>query len=443
MLARRLIESLLRQQPRQQRLRQINIPRTAIITSRSQLSYPGAVWCNRSYADRSISYARSRWLHESRNNKSARDISSNASPYYRNEPGQLSSQPSNMDQPYPSTTEDGYYTISFYSFFDIPESRLQSLRDKIQYEWDSKLNIVGRIYIYDQGINAQLSIPAENVQKLRMWLEENYIFVGRIPRFNWAIDHRRAFKSLHVRVRPLVATDIPLSMETLRCEPEYLQPDEWEQQLRDLGEDALLVDMRNNYEYRIGRFENAVCPDVDTFREEMTVVRDMCKTRSRDQPIYMYCTGGIRCSIAGAILKSEGHSNVKTLQGGVIAYGKYVRENRDNSQSSIYRGKNFTFDKRLGEVVTSEVLTKCDQCGGECDTFTNCANNSCNLLFVQCSTCAEKHHRTCGNELCVERAQMSHEERVKDRMGSIWNYHLRVRPNKVFDKHGIAQPNRQ
>ncbi|PIA13272.1 Rhodanese-like protein, partial [Coemansia reversa NRRL 1564] len=286
-----------------------------------------------------------------------------------------------------------YYTISFYSFFAIPESRLQALRDKIQNEWGKDLNIVGRIYIYDQGINAQLSIPEDNVEGLRKWLEDNHTFTGRIPHFNWAIEHRRAFKALHVRVRPLVATDIPLSLETLSCEPEYLQPDEWERELCDLGKDALLVDMRNNYEYRIGRFENAVCPDVDTFREEMTVVRDMCKTR--DQPIYMYCTGGIRCSIAGAILKSEGHSNVKTLQGGVVAYGKYVRNNPDK-QLSIFRGKNFTFDKRLGEEVTSDILSKCDQCGGECDTFTNCANTSCNLLFVQCSKCAEKHHRTCG-----------------------------------------------
>ncbi|KAJ2799440.1 hypothetical protein H4R20_004441, partial [Coemansia guatemalensis] len=359
MLARRLIASSLRQQSRQQqRLQQINIPRITVISSRPQTTCPGAAWCSRSLAGRSASYTCGRWLHTPCNSKSS---SSNTSPYYRNTPGQPPPQPSDMDRPYPSTTDDGYYTISFYSFFDIPESRLQALRDKIQREWGRDLNIVGRIYIYDQGINAQLSIPAENVQSLRMWLEDNRTFTGRIPRFNWAIEHRRAFKSLHVRVRPLVATDMPLSLETLSCEPEYLQPDEWERELRDLGKDALLVDMRNNYEYRIGRFENAMCPDVDTFREEMTVVREMCKARSPDQPIYMYCTGGIRCSIAGAILKSEGHSNVKTLQGGVIAYGKYVRENPGNSLPSIFRGKNFTFDKRLSEEVTSEVLTKCDQ----------------------------------------------------------------------------------
>ncbi|KAJ2608939.1 hypothetical protein H4S08_004258 [Coemansia sp. RSA 1365] len=437
MHARRLLISSLQRRSQQQCLQQSSIPRIAIVRCGSQTAYRGATWCSRNLVGR---VACDRWFHTTHIKRDgSSDSRSDLSPYYRNTLGQLPRQANDMDRPYPSTTEDGYYTISFYSFFAIPESRLQALRDKIQNEWGKDLNIVGRIYIYDQGINAQLSIPEDNVEELRKWLEDNHTFTGRIPPFNWAIEHRRAFKSLHVRVRPLVATDIPLSLETLSREPEYLQPDEWERELRDLDKDALLVDMRNNYEYRIGRFENAVCPDVDTFREEMKVVRDMCKTR--DQPIYMYCTGGIRCSIAGAILKSEGHTNVKTLQGGVVAYGKYVRNN-PNKQLSIFRGKNFTFDKRLGEEVTTDILSKCDQCGGECDTFTNCANTSCNLLFVQCSKCAEKHHRTCGTKLCIKRAQMSHEELVKDRMGPIWNYHLRVRPEKVFDEHGVAQSNR-
>ncbi|KAJ1735473.1 hypothetical protein LPJ61_000539 [Coemansia biformis] len=347
-----------------------------------------------------------------------------------------------MDRPYPALTEDGYYTASFYSFFDIPGAELPELRRSIQDEWSQDLAVVGRIYICEQGINAQLSIPEENTERLRAWLEKSSTFVGRIPRFNWAIEHRRAFKALHVRVRPLVASGDPLDMQMLSREPEYLQPAEWEQELQEAqarDPDTLLVDMRNNYEFRIGRFQNSVCPDVDTFREEMAVVRNMCKDRPKDKPIYMYCTGGIRCSVAGAILKSEGYANVKTLQGGVIAYGRHVRE-RDQEQPSIFRGKNFTFDKRLGEEVTSDVLAKCDQCGGPCDAFTNCANTSCNLLFIQCAACAAKHHRTCGNAVCIQRAQMSHGELIKNRMGPIWNYHMRVRPEKVFGKDGIARP---
>ncbi|KAI9500908.1 Rhodanese-like domain-containing protein [Coemansia spiralis] len=353
-----------------------------------------------------------------------------------------------MDQPYPEVTEDGYYTISFYSFFEIPEEKVSQLRDKIQKEWSENLGVVGRIYVCGQGINTQLSIPKENTQRLREWLEADLMFRGRIPRFNWAIEHRKAFKAFHVRVRPLVATGGPLDMETLVHEPQYLEPEEWDNELRSSQAQTesdssstppLLIDMRNNYEARIGKFEGAVCPDVDTFRDEMNVVRDMCKDRSKSDPIYMYCTGGIRCSVAGAILKSEGYENVKTLRGGVIAYGKHVRERPDGEKSSLFKGKNFTFDKRLGEEVTAEVIAKCDQCGESCDMFTNCANTCCNLLFIQCPSCAAKHHNTCGSKLCIERAQLTHEELIKSRMPPLWDYHMRIHPEKVFGRDWIAR----
>ncbi|KAJ2843197.1 hypothetical protein J3B02_005340 [Coemansia erecta] len=363
------------------------------------------------------------------------------SPYLHPQSGPLQPQPLDLDQPYPPPPEDNFYTISFYSFFDIPTEKTTRLREQLQTEWSRDLQIVGRIYICEQGINAQLSIPVENTQKLRQWLEAHPVYAGRIPRFNWAIEHRQAFKALHVRVRPLVATGSEFTLQDLNHEPEYLGPEQWETELQHSSEDKqpLLIDMRNSYEFRIGKFFGAVCPDVDTFREEMNVVREMCKDRDKKEPIFMYCTGGIRCSVAGAILKSEGYENVKTLQGGVIAYGNHIRRHPEKAKSSLFRGKNFTFDKRLGEEVTSEIISRCDQCGGPCDTFTNCANRSCNLLFIQCPSCAEKHKHTCGTDFCKERAQMSHEELIKNRMPSIWNYHLRVRPEKIFSKDGIAQ----
>ncbi|KAJ2892506.1 hypothetical protein GGI21_005595, partial [Coemansia aciculifera] len=371
-----------------------------------------AKWRNSAEAHRSADTSTLRRLfHSSRLQPKGNDL--RKSPYFNRISGQLPPQYIDMDQPYPVSTEDGYHTISFYSFFELDKVQVPRLRDKIQREWARDLLVVGRIYICEQGINAQLSIPMEKTQDLRYWLESHPVFCGRIPKFNWAIEHRRAFKALHVRVRPLVATGEPLSLDTLSNEPEYLAPEAWDSELRKAregGESPLLIDMRNNYEFRIGKFQGAVCPDVDTFREEMAAVRTLCKERKdKEAPIYMYCTGGIRCSIAGAILKSEGYENVKTLQGGVVAYGKHVRERPEGAVSSLYRGKNFTFDKRLGEEVTAEVLAKCDQCGGPCDTFTNCANRSCNLLFIQCPTCAEKHRKTCGHDVCIERSQMPHE----------------------------------
>ncbi|KAJ2382881.1 hypothetical protein GGI23_007271, partial [Coemansia sp. RSA 2559] len=297
--------------------------------------------------------------------------------YFRNHKEELDPQPLDMDQPYPEITEDGYHTLSFYSFFSLTQDKVAAARDRMQLEWSRDLGMVGRIYVSCEGINAQLSIPQENTRRLREWLESDAGFRGRIPRFNWAIEHRKAFKALHVRVRPLVATGGQLDMATLSHEPQYLDPEEWDSELRALQAKSrtdpqhqappLLIDMRNNYEARIGRFEGAVCPDVDTFRDEMNVVRGLCQGKAKSDPIYMYCTGGIRCSVAGAMLRTEGYTNVKTLRGGVVAYGRHVRGRADGEKSSLFRGKNFTFDKRLGEPVTSQVVAECDQCGAPCD----------------------------------------------------------------------------
>ncbi|KAJ1855898.1 hypothetical protein LPJ76_002915 [Coemansia sp. RSA 638] len=335
----------------------------------------------------------------------------------------LPAQLPTMDAPYPSPGSDGFVTLSFYSFFSI--NSVQTVRSHVQSQWET-LGIVGRVYVSEEGVNAQLSVPFAKIVHLREWLEQDSVFRGRISKFNWALEHSQAFKALHVRVRPLVAAGVQVGLDVLAHEPEYVEPCDWAQELDTPN--ALVLDMRNTYEYRVGRFDNAVCPDVDTFREELDQVRTMCATRSRDSPILMYCTGGIRCSVAGAVLRRDGLTNVKTLRGGVIAYGQHVRK----TGKSRFRGKNFTFDKRRGEPVTSEILSKCDQCGNECDTFVNCAHTSCNLLFIQCTKCAEKHIGTCGRSLCVERAQMSHEERVKHKLPPQWSHRERVRPELVF-----------
>ncbi|KAJ2757684.1 hypothetical protein H4S06_003062 [Coemansia sp. BCRC 34490] len=369
---------------------------------------------------------------------------------------ELEAQPLDMDQPYPAQTDDGYHTLSFYSFFEMTEQTVGALRDRMQTEWGASnssivsdkpkdtLGVVGRIYVCGEGINAQLSVPTQNTRALRQWIETDRTLRGRIPRFNWAIEHRKAFKALHVRARPLVAAGAHVDMETLRHEPEYLDPDQWDHELQAMKEAdsgtelaPLVVDMRNNYEARIGRFEGAVCPDTDTFRDELDAVRSMSPDKKR--PILMYCTGGIRCSVAGAVLRADGYETVKTLAGGVIAYGRHVRARPAGAAPSLFHGKNFTFDKRLGEPVTEHVLAECDQCGSPCDAFTNCANTSCNLLFIQCADCAEKHHRTCGSSLCIERASMTHEQLIANRMGPLWDYRSRIHPEKVFGRDWIAR----
>ncbi|KAJ1675739.1 hypothetical protein EV182_000682, partial [Spiromyces aspiralis] len=364
--------------------------------------------------------------------------------------------PPEIDEPYPEAPSDGYLTASFYSFIDIPKSELPEMRTKLLKTWKEDFGIVGRIYIWHTGINAQMSIPRDQVKDFRVSLEEHDVFRGKIPPFNWAVNHGRAFKSLHIRIRPLVAAGEEYDLEVISHQPTYLTAQEWDRELNEMrskDKPVTLIDMRNFYEYGtnyagdsaatsdVGRFEGAMRLDVDTFREQIKQVADICK--DKDKPVYMYCTGGIRCSVAGAILKSKGCTNVKTLKGGVIAYGRHVKDGIIEKSRSTYKGLNFTFDKRLGERITDDTLAKCFHCGGPCDIYTNCSNGSCNLLFIQCPSCAKKYQHTCGNPKCIERVKADPETIQNLREPPMWNYRQRVRPYEAFRAAGIALKQQQ
>ena len=109
----------------------------------------------------------------------------------------------------------------------------------------------------------------------------------------------------------------------------------------------------------------------------------------------MYCTGGIRCEKASAWMKHIGFKNVFQLNGGII---KYAQEVKENTLENKFIGKNFVFDERLGERITPDIIAVCHQCGTPCDDHTNCKNDGCHLLFIQCQACAEKFSGCCSDE---------------------------------------------
>src|SRR5690606_33933910 len=156
-------------------------------------------------------------------------------------------------------------------------------------------------------------------------------------------------------------------------------------------QDTIIVDMRNHYESEVGYFENAIRPDVETFREALPVVEKMLEDK-KVQNIIMYCTGGIRCEKASAYYKHKGFKNVFMVEGGIIEYARQVKalglENK-------FIGKNFVFDERMGEVIGEQIVAHCHQCGAACDTHVNCANDACHILFIQCPACAEKYQNCC------------------------------------------------
>ncbi|WP_044118036.1 oxygen-dependent tRNA uridine(34) hydroxylase TrhO [Alkaliflexus imshenetskii] len=278
-------------------------------------------------------------------------------------------------------------TLSFYRYINIENP--QQFRDDLYLALNS-MNCNGRIYVASEGINAQMNLPEHNVEQFLGYLD-SVKELANMP-IKWAIeDGGASFLKLIVRVRPKIVADglIDQVFDTTNV-GNHLSPVEFHQLMDE--KDVIVVDMRNNYESEVGRFVNAICPDAETFRDEVEMVVDQL-ANEKDKKILLYCTGGVRCEKASAWMRHHGFKDVNQLHGGIIAY---VSEIRQKGLDSKFIGKNFVFDERLGERVTHHVIAKCHQCGKPCDTHVNCAYDPCHDLIIQCSDCAEKYSGCCS-----------------------------------------------
>ena len=171
--------------------------------------------------------------------------------------------------------------------------------------------------------------------------------------------------------------------------------------------------MRNHYESEIGHFKNAITPDVDTFRESLDIIEDDLKAHKEDKKLVMYCTGGIRCEKASAYFKHKGFQNVFQLEGGIIEYTRQIKE---KALENKFIGKNFVFDERRAEKISDDIIACCHQCGKPADVHTNCANDACHLLFIQCDACKEEMNNCCSTN-CKEIHALPYEEQKALRKG--------------------------
>jgi UPF0176 protein len=284
-------------------------------------------------------------------------------------------------------------TLSFYQYAQITNP--QEFRDHLFITWDA-LDVLGRIYVANEGINAQLSLPAENFNDFKTHLDANEYLKGL--RLNVAIEqNNKSFLKLKVKIRGKIVAD-GLNDETFDVTNKgvHVNASKFNELIED--DNTILVDMRNHYESEIGHFKNAITPDVDTFRESLPIIEEDLKAHKEDKNLVMYCTGGIRCEKASAYFKHKGFKNVYQLEGGIIEYTRQVNaQDIDNK----FIGKNFVFDERRGERISDDIIAKCHQCGSVFDTHTNCANDACHLLFIQCDTCKEEMNNCCSTN-CKE-----------------------------------------
>ncbi len=280
-------------------------------------------------------------------------------------------------------------TLSFYRYVSIENP--VAFRNDLYFKWFD-LNCFGRIYVAHEGINAQMSVPDHNLNAFLTQMESIEELKG-MP-IKYAIeDDGKSFYKLTIKARPkIVADGLDDDKYDFSRVGKHLSAIDFHE-LADNG-DTLVIDMRNHYESEIGKFKNAICPDSDTFRDSIKLVIDEFGNQ-KDRKILLYCTGGIRCEKASSVLIHHGFKDVSQLYGGIIEYAQQVKH---LGLESKFIGKNFVFDERMGESIDGQVISNCHQCGNLCDKHTNCANDACHILFLQCNECASKYAGCCSKE---------------------------------------------
>ncbi len=309
-------------------------------------------------------------------------------------------------------------TLSFYAYANIGNPTL--LRDHLFISWNA-LDVLGRIYVAREGINAQLSVPAPKFNAFKTHLDSVAFLKG--IRLNIAIEQdNKSFLKLKIKVRNKIVAD-GLNDDTFDVTNKGVHLNAAEFNALTSQKDTILVDMRNHYESEIGHFSGAITPDVDTFRDSLPMIEKDLSKFKEDKNLVMYCTGGIRCEKASAYFKHKGFKKVFQLEGGIIEYARQVK---NNALENKFVGKNFVFDERRSETISDDVIATCHQCGAACDTHVNCANEGCHLLFIQCPSCAETFQSCCSTD-CAEIAALPYEQQKTLRKG-------KHNSNKIFKK---------
>jgi UPF0176 protein len=292
-------------------------------------------------------------------------------------------------------------TCSFYRYIKIDD--LINIRNQL-YTKLIELHCLGRIYIAREGINAQVSVPMPNwdafIYILDSFIEFNNMHIKP------AVTHSKySFIKLIVKVKKQIVADgldenllVPLETEN------YLSAAEFNEAMDDPK--SIVVDMRNYYESEVGHFNDAICPDADTFKDILPLVKKIFNAKNK---LLLYCTGGIRCEKASAYLKSHNFEDVYQLEGGIISYFHQVKA---KNLECKFIGKNFVFDARMGENITDDIISKCHQCEAPSNRHTNCNNQACHILFIQCEECDICFNNCCSKECSEIAAKPLDEQKI-------------------------------
>ena len=275
--------------------------------------------------------------------------------------------------------------ILYYAFTPISDPAVIKVWQKFLCQ---SLNLKGRIIISPQGINGTLG---GDINDLKKYIRQTRSYEGFAKmKFKWSDGTGDDFPKLSVKVRPeLVAfgnpTEIKVDKNGVIGGGKHLKPAQVDELVAERGDDVIFFDGRNSFEAQVGRFKNAVVPDTETTRDFVNEIESGKYDHLKEKPIVTYCTGGIRCEVLSAVMKTRGFKEVYQIDGGIITYGKEIGDD------GLWEGALHTFDNRMSLKFSdrSKSIGRCEDCSGPANRFYDCPKVPCNALSLLCAKCAD------------------------------------------------------
>jgi len=294
---------------------------------------------------------------------------------------------------------DKLFVYTFYRFLEINDKN--KLKQNIENFLYGK-SIRGTILLADEGINGSVSSDKEDLDQLILFIKKSI----NIRKLEIKINSSDCipFNRMKVRLKKEIVTLGKGDYNIEKSHGERIHPKNWDKIIKD--KNTTLIDIRNNFEIKIGKFKNAINPNTESFRDFPKFVRKL--KIKKNSKIAMYCTGGIRCEKASAYLKTKGYKNILQLKGGIIEYLKY---NLENKKSSLWNGECFVFDNR---VAINKKLTKGKyiQCFGCRRPITKKDTLSVKYIKgVSCAYCFNERSEAQKNRSIVRQNQIEEAKR--------------------------------
>ncbi len=286
--------------------------------------------------------------------------------------------------------------ILFYKFVPVLDPGITM---RWQRELCQRLGLTGRIILSPHGINGTLGGDIEQLREYKREMNRSVMFKGII--YKWSDGRGNEFPKLSIKVRDELvafkaADELIVTDRGVQNGGVHLKPEQVHELIKQRGDEVVFFDGRNAYEAKVGKFKNAIIPDVKTTPDFLRELEDPKYDGIKNRPIITYCTGGIRCEVLSVLMKNRGFKEVYQIDGGIVKYGeKYGDE-------GLWEGTLYIFDGRMNHrfSANSQDIGECEHCEEKTSNFENCTDMRCNRLHVVCGKCHEAHG-VCGRHAKV------------------------------------------